>query len=505
MAASDHLWLLIHHLEKGEVDRFRKVFKHKKEDQSHFVQLFEDLLALSSYKEKEFRQANQSKGYIRSLPQLKRYLYDQVLDVLRSSKKPVKEDNPPEFVIRELMEEAIILRSKMLFDQGLERLEKAFQTAKAQEFMELMLEILKMKRRHHNESPGKDYQSAFPKLLVEIREVGEAIAWNARIIALRDAIFFANRLGLPIDDETHTVVVEAKRDLANMKVPQTKSLEVRINYHVAKALWGHWIKDINLAWHHYRAVYLLWKANPEFRNARRSPFLKAVNNYLTTGIAAGKDADFVEAFQHLEKSGSGSADEKAEAKQNAAYVRLQYYLSACDWDNCLAMEKEFNQKPSWVTVKMKQPRLLAFYLSFARFHLVHGKFKETARYAGYVQDEPGSRQFANRLAEAKLLELLVEIESHPDMVPENAIRNTDRFLIRHRLHTPFSKALVNALGHVFDKPEDARQRFWDNSREVLDGLINPSNYDSGEYFLIQWVTAKARGVSFKEMLESGRR
>jgi hypothetical protein len=508
MWASDDLFELIKKLDHVERQRLRRFAMLARDDGSppHYLKLFEDLCKLKQYDEKLFRENNSEEGYAASFPQNKVYLYNLILDSLRSQRKHAKAEKPKDFQIRERIEEVHFLKQKMLFEQSLRRLEKARKEAEKYQYYELLLEILKHLRTHVNEHPDKDYLKDFREILEQIDWVGEQIRINCKLIRLRDELFLAARSGA-VDVEEATSEPDVHAQVMAMKALLEKpsgwptSVEAHTNAHLCLALERQIVGDLEGAWENHRAVYVLWRDLDDFREVRRNQYHKILYNYLTVSIAARKRVDFIEALEFLEKGRYHSLDERADAKQNAVYIRLQYFLSYGEWDNALNIEGEFRQKNDWVTERMQRPRLLAFYMSFARLHVILDNPKMAKSYLSYFDDEHQEGIHDDKRAEAKVLEVLIQFGTQDHDILESKIRSARRYIAKMDKAPAYFGVFLSGLNGILNVRQEDRKGEWDKLLGKISAVAGPLQYDSGFYLLQAWVMGKRHGVKISEILK----
>lgn len=502
MGPSDDLFELIKKLDQGERQRLRRLAMLARDDGSppHYLKLFDDLLKLKQYDEKAFREAHREEGYEASFPQNKIYLYNLILDALRGQRKYVKSEKPKDFQIRERIEEAHLLKQKMLFDQSLKQLEKAKKEAERHQYLELLLEILRLLRTYTNEHPDKDYIRNFRDILAQIDWVGEQIRINCRLLRLRDELFLVARSGAPDPAimDVHAQVL-AMEDALKRDAPWPRSVEAQTNYHLAIALHYQLGGNIQAAWNHHREVYVLWRAEHDFREVRRTQYIKILHNYLTISIAARKQVDFIEALEFLEKGSFTSPDERAESKQNAMYVRLQYFLTYREWDNALRVEDEFRLKKEWVTEKMQRPRLLSFYIGFARLHLILDNGQKAKHYLSYFEEEHLEGIHDDKLAEAKVLQVLLRYGAIQDVDLEARIRAARRYVAKKEKAPAYFGVFLGALDGVVKVSADARREAWGQMLDKLKASVRQLPYDGGYYLLQSWIIAQRDAMRLQDV------
>ena len=140
---SDTLFQLIHSLEKSEKRHFKLYIKRSstKEDLK-IVQLFDALDKLNDYDEKNL--LKKLPGIEKpQLSNLKTHLYKQILASLRL----LKSADSIDLQLNEMFDYAHILYKKGLFQQSLRLLDRAKETAKANQKFNFLVQVLALEKR----------------------------------------------------------------------------------------------------------------------------------------------------------------------------------------------------------------------------------------------------------------------------------------------------------------------------------------------------------------------
>src|SRR5580698_9395197 len=174
---SDTLFQLIHSLEKSEKRHFKLYIKRSstKEDLK-IVQLFDALDKLNDYDEKVL---------LRKLPgiqkpqlsNLKTHLYKQILASLRLLKSAESID----LQLNEMFDYAHILYKKGLFQQSLRMLDRAKETAKANQKFNFLVQVLALEKRIETLHITHSMQMRAQQLSAESSEVLSRITMVARL------------------------------------------------------------------------------------------------------------------------------------------------------------------------------------------------------------------------------------------------------------------------------------------------------------------------------------
>jgi len=174
---SDTLFQLIHSLEKSEKRHFKLYIKRSsaKEDLK-IVQLFDALDKLSDYDEKNL--LKKLPGIEKpQLSNLKTHLYKQILASLRL----LKSADSIDLQLNETFDYAHILYKKGLFQQSLRLLDRAKETAKANQKFNFLVQVLSLEKRIETLHITHSMQMRAEQLSAESSEVIDRIDMVARL------------------------------------------------------------------------------------------------------------------------------------------------------------------------------------------------------------------------------------------------------------------------------------------------------------------------------------
>jgi hypothetical protein len=174
---SDTLFQLIHSLEKSEKRHFKLYIKRSstKEDLK-IVQLFDALDKLSDYDEKSL--LKKLPGIEKpQLSNLKTHLYKQILASLRL----LKSADSIDLQLNEMFDYAHILYKKGLFQQSLRLLDRAKETAKANQKFNFLVQVLALEKRIETLHITHSMQMRAEQLSAESSEVLARINMVARL------------------------------------------------------------------------------------------------------------------------------------------------------------------------------------------------------------------------------------------------------------------------------------------------------------------------------------
>lgn len=504
MASSDDLFELVRSLDKTDRNRVRRFALLARDDGSppQYLMLFDELCKLDTYDERQFRLQHKHAGFEASFPQNKIYLYNLILDALRGERKYAKLEKPKDLQIRERIEESYLLKQKALMSQSVKRLEKARKEAERYQYYEVLLDVLKLLRTHTNEYPEQNYVAALQEIIRQIDWLGDQIWLNCRIIRLRDELFLAARSGV-INEQVEIAYHELLKlkDTVEASTEWPVNLEAFTNFHFALSLYFLVKGDSKSAWSEQHQVYILWRDLEDFREVRITRYRRLLYNYLGMSIQVGEEKHIVEALESLERGPFQNQDEQLDAKQDGAYLRLQYFLSFSQWDNALAVEAEYREgKEGWVNYKMSRNRLLAFNMSFARLNLMVAREEAARHYLGFFSDEHQEGIHDDKLVEARVLGVLI-LFGKSDADIENAIRAARRFIKTKPQAPAYYDVFLKGLSGILNKLESERRPFWDELIRKVEESAGQVTYDGGFHLIRAWAKSQRDGKRLQDYID----
>ncbi|MFN8394039.1 MAG: hypothetical protein U0176_05125 [Bacteroidia bacterium] len=503
---------LVRSLDKAERDRvLQNARRADKDGEQFYVALYRDLLNTNTYhSDAAFLSTHPKAPYAKSFGKMRDYLEDAILDALRSHRRRGGGEKAPESRIRELIEESQILRSKQLYEGSYERLTEAKQLATNHQYQELLLEILKLERTYLSELGEQRVLEQLMSVVEEIRTLGQHIHAACTTMAVRERLFHGIRFQSMDDENAKVFLAQMESELDAVKEAITGSMEAQTNYHLARSLISLQREQYLDAWEHQHAAFLLWKSHPEFASVRRTQHLKLLSNFLTLSIRVGQVEDFIDAIETLERYPGNTPDEQAESKQNSTYIRLQYFLSRAEWEDALEIERAFNRKPNWATIKSRKPRLVAFHICFARLHFVLGKMQLAESALKRFDSERNGKGHEELLVEAEVMRLLMALDGYrggpkrnvaEDHDTRNRVRSIKRILQKLKRPPSYLAPMLNGILRIDRLPLAQQATGWPKLWTQVSKTVQNLEFDNAGQMFLAWLQARAEEQAVNDILE----
>ena len=436
----DKLFHLIQSLTRNEKSAITKATQSK-DKTFDYVLLYRALQSIrGEYDEAAFLKKHAKKSFIKNFSARKTELYEKILASLRTQRQFGGRDKPIEFKVRELLEDAWLLKEKTLSEQSKARLQKARKEAKKYHLHEVLLEIFKLERTLLMREMPKNLECETEKLHAKISEVTEAIHNKYRMLALKDQIFVFirqhNELNGKLDKAGLRKVMEEK-ELNN--IAYCKSIEAESNYHACHAMFHYLMGNSSEAWIHARSQYLMWQEYKDLQRIKPIDYRNVLQNYLSFCNEVLRYEDFDLALAQMVGGKFRSNAEKASAIHNSLNVRLQKALNLCQWETAEGLQAEFKEKLKDFSEHIMPSRIMTFDLSFSRLSIVKGEWKKAIKRAQFVLDEGGT-DIQKGLAFEAHLQIAISLYMQKDY---SATEKKCRYLLDH-----FRK---NEMGNDFEK------------------------------------------------------
>jgi hypothetical protein len=274
---SDTLFQLIHSLEKSEKRHFKLYIKRSstKEDLK-IVQLFDAMDKLADYDEKNL--LKKLPGIEKpQLSNLKTHLYKQILASLRLLKSAESID----LQLNEMFDYAHILYKKGLFQQSLRLLDRAKETAKANQKFNFLVQVLALEKRIETLHITHSMQMRAEQLSAESSEVLSRINMVARLsnLALLVYSWYIQNGHARNEKDENRIREYLEEQLPHDAWEQTGFYERLYLYQSYN--WYAFIRQDFLMYYRYSQKWLdLFEEQPLMVRVETGHFIKALHNLL---------------------------------------------------------------------------------------------------------------------------------------------------------------------------------------------------------------------------------
>src|SRR5215471_14597116 len=274
---TDALFQLVHSLEKAEKRHFKLYIKRSsaKEDLK-IVQLFDALDKLNDYDEKNLLKKLPGTEK-RQLYNLKTHLYRQILASLRL----LKSADSIDLQLNEQFDYAHILYKKGLFYQSLKILDRAKETARANQKFNFLTSVIALEKRIESLHITRSMLDRVERLAVEANEVSNHIDVVARLsnLALQLYSWFIKH-GHARNEKDETSVIQFMKDNLPANAWEQTGFYERL-YLYQSYTWFGFIRQNFLMYYRYTQKWVdLFRAQPVMIRVETGHYIKGLHSLL---------------------------------------------------------------------------------------------------------------------------------------------------------------------------------------------------------------------------------
>lgn len=295
--SSDILFQLIHSLEKAEKRHFKLYIKRSSSNENlKIVQLFDAIDKMNDYDEKALLKKLPSIQKVQ-LSNLKAHLYKQILSSLRL----LKSADSIDLQLNEQFDYAHILYKKGLFLQSLRILEKAKETAKSNQKISFLNQIISLEKRIESLHITRSIQNRAENLSEEAVQVSEQINMVARLSNLALQLYsWYIRHGHARTEEDLTSIRQFITTSLPLNAWEQDGFYERL-YLYQSYSWYAYIRQDFIQYYRYTQKWVdLFEEHPLMKRVETGHYIKALHNLLNAHYDLGNHSKLKQTLQQLE-------------------------------------------------------------------------------------------------------------------------------------------------------------------------------------------------------------
>lgn len=497
MNQNDHLFSLISSLKGSEKAYFKKIKMAFRGKDHSLIEIFDALQKTEEYDEKEVIKSLGKNAHREFFASKKYLLYNEILDCLVFSK--IKADDLPSQINR-LIAHSVILKEKLLFDDGIKILQKAHKLAKENEIFVKVIEINNsMIEILHQQKSMVDF--SFSTKIEQIRNDSLAslkLAQNAEeFFILSDTIYRKGELF------RHTSNEEIKSELNllfnhellmnDSKAPSKTAL---VCYHFIK-YFKHmsFEKDLDKACYHLKNLIDLQALLNRF--PLRSRFTQMAN-YVRISVEAGKKDDASKMLQNM-------IDIVEETKDIYLQMMLLvhqdfYFFNRGNFSEYFNFHEQLenNYKEQIEEAPFNKDKID---LLHSRFHyfFITGNYKKAFQISNELDTQYHMRSFKNLKIYEKILKIICGYEMGDAELIQVELRSLKYLLKSTDDILDAEKEVIKLLEKLSKKDDKAYFTEFDlhyqqvKKSDKYSFLFNSFKFDL-------WVKSKCQKTSYKNLL-----
>src|ERR1700743_1356993 len=499
----DPLFQLIHSLEKSEKRHFKLYIKRSstKEDLK-IVQLFDAMDKLSDYDEKSL--LKKLPGIEKpQLSNLKTHLYKQILASLRL----LKTSDSIDLQLNETFDYAHILYKKGLFQQSLRLLDRAKETAKANQKFNFLVQVLALEKRIETLHITHSMQMRAEQLSAESREVIDRIDMVARLSNLALLIYswyIQNGHSRNEKDEARV------REFLQEQLPpavweQTGFYERLYLYQIYN--WYAFIRQDFLMYYRYSQKWLdLFEEQPLMVRVETSHYIKALHNLLNAHFDLRNYNKFDAVLRKFEDF---SQTDRVRENDNFRIQSFVYITTAKvnqvfmvgNFKEGLAMVPEIEQKLAEYDLFIDRHRILVLNYKIASLYFGSGDYDTCIDYLQRIIND--QMDLRNDLqCYARVLHLMAHYELKNYELMESLTKSVYRFMARRERLTRVEEEMFRFLRTSFQTSRSALKAEFEKFLEKI-RLFERNRYEARAFAyldLVSWVESKVYQRPMSEII-----
>ena len=500
---SDTLFQLIHSLEKSEKRHFKLYIKRSstKEDLK-IVQLFDALDKLSDYDEKSL--LKKLPGIEKpQLSNLKTHLYKQILASLRL----LKSSESIDLQLNEMFDYAHILYKKGLFQQSLRLLERAKETAKANQKFNFLVQVLALEKRIETLHITHSMQMRAEQLSAESRQIIDRIDMVARLSNLALLVYsWYIQNGHARNEKDEERIKEYMQEQLPADAWEQTGFYERL-YLYQSYNWYAFIRQDFLMYYRYSQKWLdLFEEQPLMVRVETGHYIKALHNLLNAHFDLRNYEQFELTLQKFEDFSQTSRVRENDnfRIQSFLYIttaKINQVFMLGNFKEGLQMVPGIEQKLVEYELFIDRHRILVLNYKIASLYFGSGDYDTCIDYLQRIINDQGDLR--NDLqCYARVLHLMAHYELKNYELMESLTKSVYRFMARRERLTRVEEEMFRFLRTSFQTSRSAMKAEFEKFLEKIK-LIEKNRYEARAFAyldLVSWIESKVYQRPMSEII-----
>lgn len=467
MSKKENLFLLIKSLSKAEKRYFRLFAANTKSDKqknNNYLLLFDAIDKQAIYDEQAIKKRFTGQAFVKQLHVTKNYLSQLILKSLRNFHSKLSKETE----LRDLLRDVEILFHKELYSQCRDLLNKAHHLATRYEYLTILLDINRWKRRVYlATSASINSRPSLNELLKEnnthLQKLTHQQHYWDWTINLFDYLKSVN------DNQEAFLETEWFKDSTKADTIQAKKL-----YH--HVLMGYYImaeRNYDKAIETIDNLITLLEAHPKHIAEDISSYLTALNNKAGLLLELRLYEQIPPLFQTIR-----NASQKYKIKEvtsanlkvqlHTYNLELELYRDTRAHQTGIALISEIETFLQKFPKKIPDDYLLCFYYQFAYLHFKQQQYSTALQWLNKILKTKFDTPRQDLESYARFLHLIIHFEQGNIIVLRYAVESCRRFLKKNasKLNT-FEKVLLRFFSKICTQPPDNYKELFIKLQEEL--------------------------------------
>lgn len=497
----DELARLIQSLSKSE-KRYFKLFTDLQTGEKGYMRLFDAVDKLGDYDEKKIRKMFEGEDFLKRLPAVKNYLYNQILKSLRV----INSGNSIDSQLREMLEDVAILYDKCLYKQCAKILDRAKELAKTNELTLPQLEINIWQEKVLIELlPIEKFEKALEGSLEEEMLTVDAQKNVIQYRHLYNKIVLINK---KIKEARNLEELEQFQSvmkhplLSSIKMAQ--SFEARQYYYHIKLIYFHAKGDNETCFSIAQEQMSFIEEYPNKIKETPKIYLSALYNVLLCQIHLHKYENFNNILNKLRSFPVKSTNIEVSRFVNSYIFEMVMYLDTGEFEKSISVREEILDGLEKYTDKINAVEKITLLYNLFYSYFGTAEYSKALNIINRLLYDYQKELRYDIQSAVRILNLILHFElGNIRLLESNAI-STYRFLYKSKRLFKMENIVLQFIRKKMPKINNVKQQIqaFEELRNAFKEIIN-DEYESKafEYFdYISWLDSKILRKSFAEVV-----
>ena len=490
--STDALFQLIHSLQKQEKRNFKLYVKRNSSNEDmKIIQLFDALDAMSEYDEDVLlRKATSLKK--QQLSNTKAHLYKQVLASLR-----LLENKIIDIQLHEQLDYARILYNKGLYLQSLKVLDKIKETAKANNQISLLVQVLFLEKKIETLHITRSLKDRAAQL------IGEADDVNERLVQITKLSNLALQLYSWYINNGHARNEKDEREIENYFQTYLSDDLKKANgfyeklYLYQSYCWYAFIRQDFLMYYRYTQHWVdLFQQEPLMIEIETASYIKGLHNLLNAHFTLRNYSKFEKDLQQFEEFANSEIVKQSDNNRIQVFVylyiaKINQHILYGTFAEGLLLVPTIRDKLNEFQLHLDRHRILVFYYKIASLYFGAGEFGNSIDYLNKIIN--WKVDLRNDLqCYARLLHLIAHYELGNFDLMEYLVKSVYRFMAKMENLSLVEEEMFKFLRKSFHlSPKELKPEF----EKLLEKLkqFEKSRFETRAFVyldIISWLESK---------------
>lgn len=447
---SDSVFQLIHSLEKSEKRHFKLyINRSSAKENLKIVQLFDALDKMKEYDEKLLLKKLPGTGKPQ-LSNLKIHLYRQVLASLRLLKSAESID----LQLNEQLDYAHILYKKGLFHQSLKILDRAKETAKANNKFNFLIQVIALEKRIEALHITRSIEDRAERLSAEANEVNQHIDMVARLSNLALRLYgWYTKNGHARNEQDEAGVIKFMKDHLPPDAAVQTGFYERL-YLYQSYSWYAFIRQDFLMYYRYSQKWVdLFHSQPLMKRVETGHFIKGMHNLLNAHFDLRNYQRFEIVLKQFEEFAKTSRVVENDSFRIQAFIyissaKINQHFMLGTFKKGLVLVPDIEGKLDEYSLFLDKHRIMVLNYKIGMLYFGSGDYSTCIDYMQKIIHDPTDLRY-DLQCYARVLHLMSHYEVGNFSILESLIKSVYRFMSRMQNLTVVEEEMFRFLKSSF--------------------------------------------------------